>query len=55
MLQTTAPATATVAAYGHLAETHIVENQPPPLRDYNLYQQDVALREAVAREGAAWA
>jgi putative acyl-CoA dehydrogenase len=41
--------------YGHLAETHVVENQPPPLRDYNTYQQDVALREAVAREGAAWA
>ena len=39
----------------YLAETHAVENQPPPLRDYNLYQQDVALREAVAREGAAWA
>ena len=42
-------------ACGHLAETHIVENQPPALRDTNLYQQDVALREAVAREGAAWA
>jgi putative acyl-CoA dehydrogenase len=55
MMQSTTPATATTAAYGHLAETHIVENQPPPLRDYNQYQQDVALREAVAREGAAWA
>ena len=55
MLQTTAPATALAASIGHLAETHIVENQPPHLRDYNLYQQDVALREAVAREGAAWA
>ena len=42
-------------AHGHLAETHIVENQPPALRDINLYQQDAALREAVAREGAAWA
>nr|WP_295775959.1 acyl-CoA dehydrogenase family protein [Rhodoferax sp.] len=53
------PQTSTAAAvaitYGHLAETHVVENQPPPLRDYNTYQQDVALREAVAREGAAWA
>ena len=38
-----------------LAETHAVENQPPPLQDYNLYQQDVALQEAVQREGAAWA
>ena len=46
---------ATSSAYGHLAETHVVENQPPPLRDYNTYQQDAALREAVAREGAAWA
>ena len=46
---------ASASAYGHLAETHVVENQPPPLRDYNTYQQDVALCEAVAREGAAWA
>ncbi len=38
-----------------LAETHEVQNQPPPLQDYNLYQQDQALREAVEREGAAWA
>ncbi|MBK7005893.1 MAG: acyl-CoA dehydrogenase family protein [Burkholderiales bacterium] len=37
------------------AETHTVDNQPPALRDTNTYQQDVALREAVAREGAAWA
>ncbi|NMM37381.1 MAG: isovaleryl-CoA dehydrogenase [Glaciimonas sp.] len=38
-----------------MAETHKVENQPPPLQDYNLYLQDQALREAVAREGAGWA
>jgi putative acyl-CoA dehydrogenase len=38
-----------------MAETHAVQNQPPALQDYNLYQQDVALCEAVAREGAAWA
>jgi putative acyl-CoA dehydrogenase len=38
-----------------MAETHTVENQPPPLQNYNLYLQDQALREAVAREGAAWA
>lgn len=37
------------------AETHTVDNQPPALRDTNTYQQDAALREAVAREGAAWA
>ncbi len=41
--------------HGFLAETHTVENQPPPLHDYNLYRQDRALQEAVVREGAAWA
>ena len=35
--------------------THEVENQPVPLRDYNVWQTDTALREAVAREGADWA
>ena len=38
-----------------MAETHEVQNQPPALQDYNLYQQDKALCEAVAREGASWA
>ena len=38
-----------------MAETHKVENQPSPLHDYNLYLQDRALQEAVAREGAGWA
>jgi putative acyl-CoA dehydrogenase len=38
-----------------MAETHEVQNQPPALQDYNLYVQDAALREAVLREGAAWA
>ena len=38
-----------------LAETHEVSNQPPPLEGYNLFEADVALREGVAREGAAWA
>ena len=42
-------------ALGYLAKSHTVENQPPALRDTNLYLQDVALREAVAREGTAWA
>ena len=30
-------------------------NQPPPYADRNLYADDVALQEALAREGAAWA
>ena len=32
-----------------------VLNQPPPLVNYNLFTQDAALVEGVAREGAAWA
>ena len=32
-----------------------VANQPPPLDPYNLLTSDVALREAVVREGADWA
>ncbi|MDX2165945.1 MAG: isovaleryl-CoA dehydrogenase [Deltaproteobacteria bacterium] len=35
--------------------THEVLNQPPPLRDYNLFTADRALQEALAREGASWA
>ena len=35
--------------------THDVENQPPPLAPSDLWQGDVALREAVAREGGGWA
>ena len=35
-------------------ETHEVFNQPPPLVGYNVYEQDAALREGVAREGAGW-
>jgi putative acyl-CoA dehydrogenase len=35
--------------------THDVENQPPPLAPYDAYATDAALREALAREGAAWA
>jgi putative acyl-CoA dehydrogenase len=34
--------------------THTVENQPPPLRDYNLYTSNKPLVEAVRREGAEW-
>lgn len=35
--------------------THEVENQPPPLVDYDLFTADRALAEATAREGADWA
>ncbi len=35
--------------------THEVINQPPPLEEYNLYEQDKILKEALHREGAAWA
>lgn len=38
-----------------LAETHDVINVSRELVDYNAYLEDRALREAVAREGAAWA
>lgn len=36
-----------------LASTHEVTNQPPALENYNLFEQDTALQEAVARESAA--
>ncbi|NUN63129.1 MAG: acyl-CoA dehydrogenase family protein, partial [Burkholderiaceae bacterium] len=39
----------------YLAETHDVENVSCELAGYNMYAQDTALREAVQREGAAWA
>lgn len=32
----------------------IVLNQPEPLEEYNLYTSDVALQEAVQREGGGW-
>jgi putative acyl-CoA dehydrogenase len=32
-----------------------VFNQPPPLEDYNLFANDVPLREALLREGGDWA
>ena len=35
--------------------THEVLNQPPPLRDYNLFTADRALQEALTREGGGWA
>jgi putative acyl-CoA dehydrogenase len=39
----------------YLAETHQAENLSNDLVDYNMYDQDRALNEAVQREGAAWA
>ncbi len=38
-----------------LAHTHEVTNQPPPLENYNLFEADRVLSEAVRREGAEWA
>jgi putative acyl-CoA dehydrogenase len=35
--------------------THEVSNQPPPLVDYNVFEADRVLGEAVRREGAEWA
>jgi putative acyl-CoA dehydrogenase len=37
------------------AATHEVLNQPPPLCDRNLFEDDAALREGLDREGAGWA
>src|SRR2546430_17537167 len=37
------------------APTHEVANQPPPLVDYNVFEADRPLLEAVEREGAGWA
>ena len=34
-------------------ETHVVDNQPTPFRDHDLWAEDLALQEAVRREGAA--
>jgi putative acyl-CoA dehydrogenase len=34
--------------------THEVLNQVPPLQDYNLFEQDRVLREAVSREAGDW-
>src|SRR5439155_25757803 len=35
--------------------THEVENQPPPLAPYDAWKTDLALQEALKREGGAWA
>jgi putative acyl-CoA dehydrogenase len=36
-------------------DTHRVENQPPEFAPRNLWADDLALRQAVAREGGGWA
>src|ERR1700738_2529010 len=36
------------------AATHEVLNQPPPLVDHNAFEADVALRDALIREGGGW-
>jgi len=38
-----------------LAMTHDVVNQTPPLENYNAWQGDAALQEAVHRHGGGWA
>jgi putative acyl-CoA dehydrogenase len=35
-------------------QTHEISNQPPPLVDYNVFEADTVLVEAVKREGAEW-
>ena len=42
---------APVAAFA----AHEVLNQPPPLENYNLFDRDAPLAEALHREGAGWA
>jgi putative acyl-CoA dehydrogenase len=41
------------SAMEHTLATHAVFNQTPSLTEYNLFTTDLALREAVPREGAA--
>ena len=51
-----APAPATPArADGAPRATHEVSNQAPPLEGYNTFEADIALREALEREGGGWA
>jgi putative acyl-CoA dehydrogenase len=37
-----------------VAERRNVLNQPPPLEPYNAFDSDLALQEALAREGGSW-
>jgi putative acyl-CoA dehydrogenase len=38
-----------------VGETHEVANQPPPLENYNTFETDKVLVEALRREGGEWA
>jgi len=42
-------------AEASMASTHVVENMPPVLENYNMFSGDITLQEAVAREGGDWA
>ncbi len=55
MTQSAAPSPLDPAVDRYGASTHEVVNQPFALTDYNLFDADAALKEAVAREGAQWA
>jgi putative acyl-CoA dehydrogenase len=46
---------APVSAPAYLAETHEPSNLSTELCNYNMYTQDLALQEAVQREGGGWA
>ncbi len=50
-IENTAPSR---ARPGDTEATHAVFNQAPPLADYNAYTTDVALQQALAREGGDW-
>lgn len=51
----TTTGSADVAEGRSARSTHDVTNQPPPLQDYDVYDADRVLYEAVEREGAGWA
>ena len=42
-------------AEANAAETHVVENVPPILENYNMFTEDKGLQECVNRGGAEWA
>jgi putative acyl-CoA dehydrogenase len=37
-----------------IERAHEISNQPPPLEDYNAFEADLALSEALVREGGEW-
>jgi putative acyl-CoA dehydrogenase len=45
----------TAASKAGPVATHTVTNQPPPLENFNAFEDDLALREALEREGGGWA